>query len=499
MKKISIISTLLLFIPLVAFATPVPDTGQTKCYDNSQEITCPNPGETFYGQDAQYNHHQQSYTKLDAIGNDLPEEATEWVMVRDNITGLIWEVKQDRDNIRNYENPHDADNTYNWYDSNPETNGGEPGIPFEETGTEAYINALNASQFGGFEDWRMPSIKELAFIRNMNTLSPAIDTNYFFNIKVDRQYWSSTTRAGPGYYNLYAWYVNFDNGSISISDKGPFGHYARAVRGSQQTQNLTDNGDGTITDTNTGFMWEQKTIENMYDTYTWQEALAFCETLILNNDGEWTNANPNASGVKYDDWRLPNVNELQSLVNYNFYRPAIDPVFSNTPQVGSYGYWSSTMLDSNAGYAFFVGFGEGAIYPNLDPFESDYYYVRAVRGCEVIDDFDCDSILDGSDNCPNNYNPEQENSDEDNLGNACDNCPNYTNPNQEDADHDSVGDACDICPNDPLNDVDSDGICGDIDNCPKNFNPLQEDTDGSGIADACNDLLDLDDDEWEEL
>jgi hypothetical protein len=48
-------------------------------------------------------------------------------MVRDNVTGLIWEVKQDKDGTPDYANPHDADNIYTWYNSNSETNGGDSG------------------------------------------------------------------------------------------------------------------------------------------------------------------------------------------------------------------------------------------------------------------------------------------------------------------------------------------------------------------------------------
>ena len=100
MKKIWIINTLLLVIPFISFASPVPDTGQIECYDaEGNEITpCPSPGQNFYGQDANYapcNPH--FYIKLDSSGNDLPDKATEWFMVRDNTTGLIWEVKTDDD------------------------------------------------------------------------------------------------------------------------------------------------------------------------------------------------------------------------------------------------------------------------------------------------------------------------------------------------------------------------------------------------------------------
>ena len=141
--------------------TPLPDTGQTKCYDNSVEIPCPEPGEAFYGQDASYLINPPSYTKLDASGNDLPDDAAEWVMVRDNVTELIWEVKTDDDSI------HDKDNTYTWYDSDPATNGGDAGTPGDGTDTKDFIDALNTDNFGDYDDWRLPTIKELASIVNL--------------------------------------------------------------------------------------------------------------------------------------------------------------------------------------------------------------------------------------------------------------------------------------------------------------------------------------------
>ena len=75
----SVIIALALVLPNMAFATPVPDTGQTKCYNNTVEIPCPQPGEPFYGQDAQYGPNPHSYTDL---GNGI---------VRDNVTGLEWQ------------------------------------------------------------------------------------------------------------------------------------------------------------------------------------------------------------------------------------------------------------------------------------------------------------------------------------------------------------------------------------------------------------------------
>ena len=85
-----------------AVAAPVPDTGQTLCYAAGNIITCPSPGQDYYGQDASYTINPMSYTKLDSSGNALPDSATSWSMVKDNVTGLTWEVKTNWDGVQNY-------------------------------------------------------------------------------------------------------------------------------------------------------------------------------------------------------------------------------------------------------------------------------------------------------------------------------------------------------------------------------------------------------------
>jgi len=94
MKKlwVSVFGFIILTVTAVAWAAPVPGTGQTKCYDDKGNvITCPSPGQPFYGQDGNYNINPPSYTKLDSSGNALPDSAGIWTTVRDNVTGLIWE------------------------------------------------------------------------------------------------------------------------------------------------------------------------------------------------------------------------------------------------------------------------------------------------------------------------------------------------------------------------------------------------------------------------
>jgi ferredoxin len=114
-------------------------------------------------------------------------------------------------------------------------------------------------------------------------------------------------------------------------------------------------------------------------------------------------------------------------------------------------------------------------------------------------DTDKDGILDGNDNCPAIFNPDQIDSDKDGLGDACDNldndidrdgirneadnCPSVFNPTQEDVDLDGIGDVCDIV---PVTDTDLDGIPDALDNCPTVFNKDQSDIDGDGIGDGCD-------------
>jgi Protein of unknown function (DUF1566) len=208
----------LMFFAVVAWATPVPDTGQTKCYDVAGSvITCRSPGQALYGQDANYTINPMSYTKLNG-------------MVKDNVTGLIWETKTNQDGVKNYSDPHDADNTYTWYDSNPATNGGYAGTPGNGTDTEDFISALNSAHFGGYSDWRLPTINELDSIVNCDIPypGPTINAAYFPNT-VSSFYWSSTTNANN---TNVAWGVHFYGGYDSNGYKDG-SYYVRAVRGGQ--------------------------------------------------------------------------------------------------------------------------------------------------------------------------------------------------------------------------------------------------------------------------
>jgi hypothetical protein len=112
-------------------------------------------------------------------------------------------------------------------------------------------------------------------------------------------------------------------------------------------------------------------------------------------------------------------------------------------------------------------------------------------------DLDSDSVCEYYDNCPDVYNPDQDDADSDGVGDLCDNCPNDYNPDQQDTDGDNIADACDNCPgdyNDSQQDTDGDGVGDVCDNCLTAFNPNQEDADFDGIGDSCDICTDTDGD-----
>ena len=183
--------------------------------------------------------------------------------------------------------------------------------------------------------------------------------------EIDAQTWSSTEYVGltmGGDETVFG--VNFVDGRIKGYPKYqppvgtvPMTMYFRMVRGntSYGINDFTDNEDGTITDIATGLMWQQADDGNTRD---WENALSYAEDLNL---------------AGYNDWRLPNAKELQSIVDYTrapdiTNSAAIDPIFFATTfndpdgNPGQYGYYwtGSPHLDGVDPYtsAVYIAFGE---------------------------------------------------------------------------------------------------------------------------------------------
>jgi hypothetical protein len=127
-----------------------------------------------------------------------------------------------------------------------------------------------------------------------------------------------------------------------------------------------DNGDETVTDNLTGLMWTQDS--NLGDGFmTWNEAINYANSLSLGSEG---------CGTSYTDWRLPNVKELQSLIdfsNYNRALPTGHPFSNEAPTT----YWSSTTYVAYGIYAWIVSLATGDVSIELKTNDS---YIWAVRG-----------------------------------------------------------------------------------------------------------------------
>jgi Protein of unknown function (DUF1566) len=130
----------------------------------------------------------------------------------------------------------------------------------------------------------------------------------------------------------------------------------------------TDKGDGTVTDNNTLLMWEVKDtaggIHDVGNIYTWDEAHErFLDTL-----------NTHPCFADYCDWRIPNVKELQSLVDYERVLPAIHPSFGPT---AVHWYWASPTFAGPPLFAWNVDFSIGV---TVNVAKVNAIHVRAVRG-----------------------------------------------------------------------------------------------------------------------
>jgi len=154
-----------------------------------------------------------------------------------------------------------------------------------------------------------------------------------------------------------------------------------------------NNGDGTISDLNTGLIWEQKirdiaTAQGNHDvtrTFFWDSAASSIWDWL-----EQVNTEGGTGLGGYNDWRVRNVRELQSIVDYGTFNPAVDPAFNNGPgmlascslaecSLTAMGfYWTSTTVAGNLTFAWAVDFRPGTV--ENGPKATLLLFVRAVRG-----------------------------------------------------------------------------------------------------------------------
>ena len=280
-------------------------TGQTKCSDGESIIDCPLEGEALYGQDANYVSKKSCVPNVFTKGEN--EQITE---VHDETTGLWWLFI---------------------------------GSAAEYENADAYCN-----NYG--DQWRLPTPKELMSLLNSDASYPSARQAYIPMDDGTHFYWSNTSPAasfgeGAGDNVLVLdfgmgmlQYSPKTNGNTSVRFACVNGDEYGAI-GEYSIQTVGD--DEIVRDSSTNLIWQKDYEVNK----TWEEALSYCENL-------------NYAG--YSDWRLPNRNELVSLVDYS--NTTGDPVSSFPGMPASENFWTSTFVmeygGANGFYVVNMSYGE---------------------------------------------------------------------------------------------------------------------------------------------
>ena len=263
-------------------------TGMAICTDGEgNQILCPKENNDLYGQDAQYAARKgcvpHSYTEIENPEAEEPElraavQASPFI--KDNVTGLTW-----------------------WLTGR--------GGSYEEMKDECAVS------YGGIEDWRLPTPQEAATLSDLGMLyGNKIDPVYFSELYSGEAEEAVLYRAVSESYgydliltSVENYFYLLDYGVIaemsaldkSASESG----YLMCVSGEKYGEvsaetysTVTENGDEMISDSGTNLFWQKNPVKKA----TWKEALDYCENLEY---------------AGHYDWRLPNKNELLSLVDYS--------------------------------------------------------------------------------------------------------------------------------------------------------------------------------------
>jgi hypothetical protein len=231
-----------------------------------------------------------------------------------------------------------------------------------------------AEYAANYTDWRLPNVKELESLVNYGVAIPGswLNSEGFVNVNFS-YYWSSTTYQGNA---KQAWMLSMKNGTDAMRGKSKM-LYLLPVRGafSGSTQKLlatgqtasftpgddgsvqtgaewpvprfTDNGDGTMTDNLTGLMWLK---DGGCIKGKWNHVLG----ADADFDIDPSEYSCEKYAANYTDWRLPNVKELESLVNYGVATPESWLNSEGFVNVNFSYYWSSTTYQGNAKQAWML-------------------------------------------------------------------------------------------------------------------------------------------------
>ena len=301
-------------------------TDQTRCYDgHGQEIDCAGTG-----QDGDIR-----------AGHPWPKPRFEEqeAVVKDFLSGLMWT-----------KNATPAEFPQTW------------GEAFE------YVNRMNAARSHGHDDWRVPDRRELFSLISHSRFNPALPAAHPFTNVFAGYYWTSSPCAQ---WPKQAWYVNLGGGRVFKGMKQ--GSYlvwpVRRMKSDNpvafsrlKTGDRFETFDHVASDRSTGLMWLRSAM-GPEDVVDWPTALA---AIRLMNEN---------TAYGYNDWRLPNIRELESLVALDQHSPAL-PESHPFQNVGQ-GYWSSTTSVYDTSYAWVLYSDDGNVGVGFK--EKADFSVRPVR------------------------------------------------------------------------------------------------------------------------
>jgi len=265
-------------------------------------------------------------------------------IVTDHRTKLMWQDNNQTTRLRKVWVSEDNYNLGQYADSSGDT-------------AMSYCENLT---LGGYEDWRLPSVKELSSIVDVHSYDSSI--NEVFLHKKSQAYWTATNSIDS---NDSAWQVKFYSGKVEGITSKYLALYVRCVRGENEKSNFNKSSN-IVKDMSSNLQWQDNALSAKM---SWELAVEYCKKLRL--DG-------------FEDWRLPNRKELFSLVDYGKQKPSIQPQFKHT----FFGYyWTSTTytshtlskyttLQDHSIYAWSISFLSGDVHTNKKKYT---YSVRCVR------------------------------------------------------------------------------------------------------------------------
>ncbi|MGD8368025.1 MAG: DUF1566 domain-containing protein [Desulfobacterales bacterium] len=246
---------------------------------------------------------------------------------------------------------------------------GEEALPMNWTEAGQYLEALNAQKPGGRADWRLPGRRELFSLVSHDRINPALPAGHPFTGVFPGYYWSETTCAAAA---SQAWYVHMGGARVHKGMKHGFymvwpvaGTPYRPYRWHAPVNRFWP-GTDTVLDRASGRMWAR--VPGLGEgPVSWSEGLAMVAEM---NRQRWGG---------YNDWRMPGVRELESLIEESAHSPALPDghFFEDTPQ----GCWTSTTSLYEPSYAWVVYFQEGAVGVGFKP-KADFglWPVRTDKG-----------------------------------------------------------------------------------------------------------------------